>query len=94
MSDARTRIARALTRRIDPAESYQLGGQTFRPMSEAEQPMALQAPFNMPAGLMHTGTVEQTPYLPGQDQLQISPPSLRRAEDEIYATGQRMRRGR
>jgi len=91
MSEARNRIARALVRRIDPADSHQLGGQTFAPMSEADQPMALMAPFNMPASLMRPELVGQVPYVPGQDQLSIAPPSLRRAEDEIYATGQRMR---
>ena len=90
----RERITRLLIRRIDPAASYQLGGQTFAPRSEAEAPMALQAPFRMPASLMDPQLVGQVPYLPGQDQLNISAPSLRRAEDEIYATGQRMLRGR
>jgi len=91
MSDTRNRIAKALVRRIDPAESYQLGGQAFAPMSEANQPMTLQAPFRMPASLMGPQPAAQVPYAPGQDQLSIAPPSLRRAEDEIYATGQRMR---
>ena len=90
----RERITRLLTRGIDPADSHQLGGQTFKPMSEAEAPMALQAPFRMPASLMGAQPVAQVPYQQGQDQLNIVPPSQRRAEDSIYATGQRMLRGR
>jgi hypothetical protein len=90
--DNRNTIANALMRRIDPAASYQLGGQTFRPVSEAMQPTAFDAaPFSMPANLMNPArSVANTPYVPGQAELAIADPSLRQAENERYALQQQM----
>lgn len=93
MSDKRTRdrIATALTRRIDPAESYQLGGQTFRPLSEAAQPMTLTAPSRFPASLMNpVQDMARTPHNPDADMLNIAPASIRQVENEQYALQRQM----
>ncbi len=84
-------IQALMSRRIDPASSLQLGGQTFRPESEANQPMAFNTPLNMPANLMNPqSSVAQMPYVQGQDTLTMTPASQRQIENERYALQQQM----